>query len=42
MSTIFDHRPLASIEQRTLQGPVKVQDQRRTDTAGTGSTPRWG
>ena len=41
MSTIFDHHPLASIEQRTLQGPVKVQDQRRTDTAGTGSTPRW-
>jgi hypothetical protein len=33
LSTFFDHHPHPYIEQRKLQGPVKVQDQRRTDTA---------
>jgi hypothetical protein len=33
MSTIFEHHPHPYIEERKIQGPVKVQDQRRTDTA---------
>ena len=33
MSNIFTHHPHPYIEQRKLAGPVKVRDQRRTDTA---------
>ena len=32
MSTIFTHQPHPYIEERKIAGPVKVRDQRRTDT----------